>query len=213
MQDVHTWLHENPPPDLIFLDIQLNDGTGFDVLKLFETPPPVIFTTAYDQYAIKAFKFFSIDYLLKPIEAQELKNALNKFQKMKEAGWGEQLKDLSRAFDHGYKKRFLIRIGERYHHVGVADIAYFYHKEATTYLMSCSAKNFQMDQSLDQLEQLLSPLDFFRINRNYIVSLRAVDQIHTYFNSRLLLKLTPACEEEIIVSRDRVGGFKQWVDH
>ena len=217
VQDVHEWLHENPPPDLLFLDIQLNDGTGFDVLKLFESPPPVIFTTAYDQYAIKAFKFFSVDYLLKPIEAQELKNALIKFQKMKEVPWdeqlGEQLKDLTKAFDHGYKKRFLIRIGERFHHIAVEDIAYFYHKEAVTHLMSHSGKDYQMDQSLDQLEQLVNPLEFFRINRNYITSLQAVDQIHSYFNSRLLLKLAPSCEEEVIVSRDRVAGFKQWVDH
>ena len=213
VQDARSWLSQNEAPDLLFLDIELNDGTGFDVLRLFGEPPPVIFTTAYDQYAIKAFKFFSVDYLLKPIEPLELRNALEKYQRMQQRNWQDRMPELTRVFDHGYKQRFLIRVGEQYHQIPVQDVAYFYHKEAATYLMNTQGKGFQMDQSLDQLEQLVSPLEFFRVNRKYLVALRAIDKIHTYFNSRLLLNLVPDCPEEVVVSRERVGSFKQWVDN
>lgn len=212
VEDARIWLSSNPAPDLLFLDIQLNDGTGFDVLQLFEDPPPVIFTTAFDHYAIKAFKFYSVDYLLKPIESYELQLALGKLRKMHEKGWIQQLPGLTKVFDHGYKKRFLIRVGEQFHKVPVEDVAYFNSQQATTYLTDDSGKRFQIDQSLDQLEQMVSPLEFFRVNRKFMVALKAISNIHTYFNSRLLLILDPECSQDVIVSRDRVSNFKRWMD-
>ena len=203
VEDARNWLKQESAPDLLFLD----------VLQLFADPPPVIFTTAYDRYAVKAFKFFSVDYLLKPIEPDELKQALNKFKKMQDLGWKDQLKGLSQAYSDHYKKRFLIRVGEQFHNVSIDDVAYFYHRHAANYLYDDQGKYYQIDQSLDQLEQVLNPLEFYRVNRQCIVSLKSISSIHTYLNSRLLLKLAPEMDEEVIVSRDRVIGFKKWMDH
>jgi len=213
VEDAREWLKTEPSPDLLFLDIELHDGTGFDVLQLFSDPPPVIFTTAYDRYALKAFKFYSVDYLLKPVEPSELKQALSKFHKIQDMVWKEQIKGLSQAYSNSYKQRFLIRIGERYHNVPVEEVGYFYYCNSATYLYNHQGKSYQVDQSLDQLELVLNPLEFYRVNRQFIISMGAIDSIHSYLNSRLLLKLNPQTQEDVIVSRDRVVGFKKWMDH
>lgn len=210
------WLKDNSSPDLILLDIQLNDGVGFDLLADDLISCPVIFTTAYDEYAVKAFKYNSIDYLLKPIDRAELENALEKFKKHGERTVSPEAKaqfgQVSRMLSGSYKKRFLVKLGDRFQPLIVEDIAYFVSQNDLTYLVTRSGDKWPMDQSLDQLQELINPLDFFRINRKLIISLPAIKEIHSYFNSRLLLKLDPHADDEVIVSRERVANFKRWMD-
>ncbi|MEQ9424644.1 MAG: LytTR family DNA-binding domain-containing protein [Cyclobacteriaceae bacterium] len=208
------WFKENSPPDLMFLDIQLSDGTAFDLLNEISAKPPIIFTTAYDQYAIKAFKFNSVDYLLKPLNQQELEKALEKFYSMESIEPAEisDFGSIDRIITGDFKRRFLVKIGEQYQKVEVDQIAYFQYDCGLTYIFCPDGKKYPIDHTLDSLENMLHPLEFFRINRKSLVSIKAIDQIHSYFNSRLLLKLNPRTDEDPIVSRDRVGGFKRWMD-
>ena len=215
VEQASEWFRGNSPPDWIFLDIQLSDGTCFDVLKGINPSPPVIFTTAYHEYAMKAFKFNSIDYLLKPIDKEELKKAILKFKTLNPMQFG--LKDtdydkLNNIITHNHKKRFLVKLGDQYQNVDVHDIGFFHHEETTTYLVTLNGKKLPVDYSLDHLEELLNPMDFFRVNRQYLVQISAITQINTYFNSRLILALSPEAGHEAIVSRDRVADFKKWMD-
>lgn len=208
------WFRENSPPDLVFLDIQLSDGTAFDLLSELENSPPIIFTTAYDQYAVKAFKYNSIDYLLKPLDQEELVNAIEKYRKsdLENTATNNSYSKIDKIINGEFKKRFLIKIGDQYKSVEVDSIAYFQYEDGLTYLHDREGKKWPMDQSLDHLEEVLHPLEFFRVNRKFLISLKAIDQIHSYFNSRLMLKLLPSSDEDIIVSRDRVSDFKRWMD-
>ncbi|MEO1049225.1 MAG: LytTR family DNA-binding domain-containing protein [Bacteroidota bacterium] len=211
-----TWFKEHSNPDLMFLDIQLSDGTGFDVLKSLINCPPIVFTTAYDEHAIRAFKYNSVDYLLKPIHQEDLNTAIQKFRNLGDQPYyhapAPPLEQLDKSVNGTYKKRFLIKVGEQFKTVEVNKIAYFHYEEGMTYLTQKGGLKLPLDYSLDQLEEILNPMDYFRVNRKYLVSLPAISQIHTYFNSRLLLKLDPNHEDEVIVSRDRVQDFKRWVD-
>lgn len=208
------WFRENSPPDLVFLDIQLSDGTAFDLLNQINQSPPIIFTTAYDQYAIKAFKFNSIDYLLKPLEQDGLQQALDKFKRTDQVETPSQQSfgKVDQLINGEFKKRFLIKVGDQYQSIEVTNAAYFMYDDGLTYLFDKEGNKWPMDQSLDHLENMLHPLEFFRINRKFLISLGAISQIHSYFNSRLLLKLKHETNEEVIVSRDRVGDFKRWMD-
>lgn len=208
-----SWLKQNPEPDLIFLDIELGDGTGFDVLDKSQTTAPVVFTTAYNEFAIRAFRYNSLHYLLKPIDIQDLQEALGKIKPMvdpinKQSDFSE-IKSLLR---NEYKKRFMVKVGDQFQHVPVCDIAYFRFEKGFAIIHTTQNKELPIDYSLDQLEEVLNPLDFFRLNRKYITSIEAIRQVHTYFNSRLLVKLFPESTEEVVVSRDRVGNFKRWLD-
>ncbi len=209
------WFKDNSPPDLIFLDIQLNDGTCFDVLKSLENSPPVIFTTAYHEYAMKAFKFNSIDYLLKPIDKEELENAIMKFNSLRQEKPVEQVIDydkMNKIINQEHKRRFLVKLGDQYQNIDVNDIKFFHYEEGTTYLIGANGCKLPLDYSLDQLEELLNPFDFFRVNRQYFVKVDAIEKINSYFNSRLMLTLSPQASEDVIVSRDRVADFKRWMD-
>ena len=209
------WFRGNSPPDLIFLDIQLSDGTCFDVLKSLNPSPPVIFTTAYHEYAMKAFKFNSIDYLLKPIDKEELRKAIQKFKSLNPVQFRLEDVDydkLNNIISHNHKKRFLVKLGDQYRNVDVQDIRFFHYEETTTFLVTFDEKKLPVDYSLDQLEELLNPMDFFRVNRQYLVQINAIRQINTYFNSRLILVLSPETTQKVIVSRDRVPDFKKWMD-
>jgi DNA-binding LytR/AlgR family response regulator len=209
------WILENRPPDLVFLDIQLNDGYGFDVLDEWEEHPPVIFTTAYNEYAIRGFKYNGIDYLLKPVVKNELAEALAKFNKGLKQNHQEESSELSQVrawLGKAYKKRFMVKIGNQYHSYDVEEVAYFFSEGGLTHLVTYQGKSFPVEYTLDQLEELLEPAHFFRINRKFVVSLNAVKEIHAYFNSRLLLKLLPVSEEQAIVARDRASNFKKWLD-
>lgn len=204
------WLKKNQDFDLLFLDIQLNDGTAFDILSESQIKIPIIFTTAYDEYAVKAFKFKSIDYLLKPIDEEELENAISQF-----SNWNSNeennTQQLHKIIEKDFKKRFLIKIGEQFQTVEASEVSHFYFSEGSTYLVNKTGKELPIDFSLDHLEQMLNPLEFFRVNRKTIISISSILHIHTYFNSRLLLKLKNY-EEDVIVSRERVQAFKNWID-
>ncbi|MCL3781308.1 response regulator transcription factor [Prolixibacteraceae bacterium JC049] len=198
--------------DLLFLDISLPDGFSFDILSKVELSIPIIFTTAYDEFALKAFKYNSIDYLLKPIESEDLKKAITKYQSLqKKYDWNsfksiaEELKEKRR------KKRFLIKIGDKYSYVQVEDIAYFYREDKTTYIKTKDNKSYITDYSLGVIEELVDE-NFFRISRHVICSLEAVDSVSKYFGSRLKIKLKPAFDESILISRVKVKEFLAWMD-
>lgn len=210
------WLSENKA-DLLFFDIQLADGLSFEILEQVPVTSPIIFTTAFDEYAIQAFKLNSIDYLLKPIDPEELDGALVKYQKRfgeKEAPTMNMalIEQAMKMMTKKFKERFVVKIGEHIHTIPTSDTAYFYSQEKATYLQTIEKNRFIIDYTLEQVEQLIDPEKFFRINRKYLVSLEAVDDIVTYSNSRLRLILKHSEEMDAIVSRDKVQDFKRWLD-
>lgn len=209
------WFHKNDLPDLVFLDIQLNDGYGFDILDGLEDHPPVIFTTAYNEFAIRGFKYNGVDYLLKPIVKTDLKVALEKFKKnvtRNGKGSTENLEHLKQLFHKEYKHRFMVKVGNQFRSFNVEDIAFFKSHEGMIFLYTHGGQSYPIEYTIDQLENILNPIHFFRINRKFMVSVKAVVEIHSYFNSRLLLKLLPKEEEQVIVSRERTTNFKKWLD-
>lgn len=210
------WLQNNPSPDIIFMDIQLADGLSFDIFTQIEIQVPVIFTTAYDQYALKAFKVNSIDYLLKPIDPEELKNALQKFENLfqKQPNFSRNTIDqlIQSLAQPEYKERFIVKIGQQLTYINVSDIYYFYSEDGLVFARTAKGKKHGVDYTLDQLEEVIPPAHFFRINRKVITRIEAIHKIATYFNSRLKLELRPGANFDIIVSRDRVPLFKKWLD-
>ena len=210
------WFAKNQAPDVVFLDIQLNDGYGFDILDELKDHPPVIFTTAYNEFAIRGFKYNGLDYLLKPIVKDDLKKALEKLKKniTRNSGPGpsENLEQFRQLFHKEYKHRFMVKVGNMFKSFNVDDIAYFKSNEGLIYLRTHTSQEYPIDYSIDQLEEILNPIHFFRINRKFMVSVKSVVEIHSYFNSRLLLKILPKEEEQVIVSRERTTDFKRWLD-
>lgn len=210
------WLKDNAA-DLLFFDIQLADGLSFEILEQVQVASPIIFTTAFDEYAIQAFKLNSIDYLLKPIDPEELENALDKYQKLfsKKESKPMNMALIEQAMQmmtKKYKERFVVKIGEHIHTIATHDAAYFFSQEKATYLQTIEKNRFIIDYTLEQVEELVDPERFFRINRKYLVSLEAVKDIVTYSNSRLRLVLKHSDEMDAIVSRDKVQEFKKWLD-
>ncbi len=211
-----SWLKDNTA-DLLFFDIQLADGLSFEILEQVELTAPIIFTTAFDEYAIQAFKLNSIDYLLKPIDPEELTNALKKYEDLfskKEVPSMNMalIEQAMQMMTKKYKERFVVKIGEHIHTIPTNDTAYFFSQEKATFLQTIEKNRFIIDYTLEQVEQLVSPEQFFRINRKYLVSLEAVKDIVTYSNSRLRLLLKHSDEMDAIVSRDKVQKFKKWLD-
>ena len=211
------WLKKNPAPDLILMDIHLSDGSCFELFNQVEIDVPVIFTTAYDEYAIKAFKVNSIDYILKPIDFQELVAAFEKFNKYRNENPQIQKQLFQTLYDQisregKYKQRFLVKIGEQLKRIESNEIAYFVFEDGLVWANSKMNLKLPMDYSLEQLEQMLDPMKFFRINRKMIINLDSVEKIHTYFNSRLKLRIQPDFGEDVIVSRERVNKFKKWLE-
>ena len=210
------WFRSNPRPDLMFLDIQLADGLSFDIFREVEVQAPVIFTTAYDQYTLRAFKLNSVDYLLKPIDPEELERALAKFDRF----FGKAplldtraLESLIQSFQAPeYKERFIVKAGQQLTYIQVSDIQYFYSEDGLLFAQMGDKKRHALDYTLDQLEGLLDPRAFFRLNRKAIIHINAIHKVAPYFNSRLIVELRPRPEFEVIVSRDRVNGFKNWLD-
>lgn len=211
------WLNTFEKPDLLFMDIQLSDGLSFDIFNHTEIQSPIIFTTAYDQYTLKAFKVNSVDYLLKPIDPDELEKAFLKFDKIfrqPQSYDTSAIENLLKVMTQKeYKSRFLVKVGQQLTYIPVEDISYFYSDDGLLCAKTINGKRHILDYTLDQLEQVLDPSQFFRINRKIITRINAINKIHTYFNSRLKLELLPKTELEVIVSRDRVGGFKKWLDN
>lgn len=209
-----SWLHENSHPDLMMLDIQLADGVSFDIFRKVKVDCFVIFTTAYDEYAIKAFELNSIDYLLKPIDRKKLSNSLQKFKKLKQTSRQMDISDLIESIESwktGYKKRFAISIGSRIKSVETAEIAFFYSMEKNTFLNTFDGHEYPVDFSLDRVESIIDPDIFFRINRQYIVNYKAIEKINVLSKSRLELKVT-GTSEKLLVSTAKSHSFRMWID-
>ncbi len=201
--------------DLIFMDIHLADGISFDIFPKLSIDIPVIFTTAYDEYAIKAFKFNSIDYLLKPIGLNELKTSLEKFNKINQIKQTASLSEMSLVYDSikkQHKSRFLVKMGDGIVSVKSDEVAYFVSEDGLVLLVTQLSKRYPLNYSLDDLEGLVDETKFFRINRKVIVNINSIQKISNYFNSRLKLTLPLLGDDESIVSRERVPEFKVWLD-
>ncbi|WP_020599072.1 LytR/AlgR family response regulator transcription factor [Spirosoma panaciterrae] len=234
------WLKSNPMPDLIFMDIELADGQSFEIVNQVPITSPVIFTTAYDEYAIKAFTVNSIDYLLKPIKEEEVRNALTKLQRLRQvltlpaqtdgksaletslANLLQQFRQIAEApNDSGYtatrplpasfRDRFLIRQGQRLFSVNVHEIAYFFSRNKLSFLKTHDSQEWLVDYTIDELAHMLDPQQFFRLNRQVIAQLEAVDKVHLYFNGKLKVSLLPAFDDDVVVSRDKAGELKRWL--
>lgn len=207
------WLQTNQEPDLIFLDIQLADGISFEIFEKIKVTGPIIFCTAYDQYAIKAFKVNSVDYLLKPIDPEELKKALIKFEAGRKSPeiTLEQIKNLILPAHKVYKSRFLVKSGDRIQTIGIDEIRFFYSEDKVTLLQTAAGKKFIIDYTLDEIEEMVDPNHFFRLNRKYIGALSAIKSIHTYSNSRLKILLENSDDNDILVSREKITLFKDWL--
>jgi len=216
-ESVH-WFQNNEHPDLIFLDIQLSDGLSFEIFDTIEIKSSIIFTTAFDEYALQAFKLNSIDYLLKPIDEDELQVAVEKYQELKPQSHNVQLnfedikKLLGNPLEREYKKRFTTKIGQHLKMISVDEIECFYSENKGTYAHTTSGRAYLLDTSLEHLEEELSPKLFFRISRKYYININAIKDIISYTNSRLELKLNNYSDQEVIVARERVKDFKLWLE-
>jgi DNA-binding LytR/AlgR family response regulator len=215
------WLQNNSSPDLILMDIELADGQSFEIFNLVPIKTPVIFTTSYDEYALKAFKVNSIDYLLKPIQKEELQAAIDKYKQIKASAPSEVKSDVSidnlikelqqKLQPREYRKRFLVKQAQKLVSIDVNDIAYFYSDGRLNFFKTCDNKKYVVDYTMDELEDMLDPQRYFRTSRSFYVSVNCIDQIHDYFGNRLLLNLTPAVDKEVLVSREKVMDFKKWM--
>lgn len=218
VEDSVAWLHKGPAPDLIFMDIRLSDGSSFEIFDQVAVSVPVIFTTAYNEYALQAFKVNSIEYLLKPIEENALQSALQKLsglQKHFNAHTApvniQQLKQLLQLGKPDYKNRFAISLGDRIRHVSSEQIAYFFAEDNTVFLVTTDKKKYVINYTLDELEALVDPQEFYRVSRKYMAHIRSIVEVNRYFNSRLKVTLTGCDDDEILVSRARVPGFLEWM--
>ena len=210
------WFNSNDHPDLIFLDIQLSDGISFEIFEKVEINSAVIFTTAYDEYALKAFKLNSVDYLLKPIDEEELANAVAKFKEnylknSPQIDFNAFRKILETGNKPHYKTRFTIQVGQHLKIIPANEICCFYSENKASYLTTTSGRNYPVDVSLENLEKELNPEKFFRINRKSIVNIDCIEDIISYTNSRLEIKVKAFNEFQLIVSRERVRDFKNWI--
>lgn len=208
------WLKSNPKPDLILMDIQLADGNSFLIFGQTEVLSPVIFTTAYDEFALQAFKTNGIDYLLKPLKMQDLEQAVEKLKRLSEPKPAKeylQLMELLGTKQPKVLNRFMVKAGQQIKIFTAEEIAYFYITEKILFAKLKNGDRYPLDYTLDQLEQLLDPKRFFRINRAFIISFEAIDKLHTYSKSRIKVILRPACEEESISSTERSPLFRAWL--
>lgn len=201
------------------MDIQLSDGLSFEIFKHVDVNCPVIFTTAYDEYALQAFKVNSIDYLLKPINKEDLAKSLQKWEQLKQQFSGSidssvvenLLVHLSKE-QQRYKSRFLLKSGQAYTSISVDNVAYFFSDRKLTFLMTHGGKKFIIDEPLEKLEKQLDPYRFFRLNRSFLASLDSIASVHKFFNGKLKIDLRPYIDNKVLVSREKVTAFKQWLD-
>lgn len=211
------WFSKNKHPDLIFLDIQLSDGLSFEIFEKVEIKSAIIFTTAYDEFALRAFKLNSVDYLLKPIDEEDLGQAVSKFKERLpkreklQLDFEEIKKMLANPFDREYKKRFTIKIGQHLKVISVDEIECFYSENKGTYIHTFDNRNYLIESTLEILEQELDAKHFYRISRKYIIPMKAIKEIVVYSNSRLKVILPSYKEDEVIVSREKVTDFKEWL--
>ncbi len=216
VKEAVVWLEQNDHPSLGFFDIQLSDGLSFEILELVDIRFPLIFTTAYDEYAIKAFKHNSVDYLLKPINEEELQVAIDKYETIYKSEprnlQAEQLKNLLKELNpKSYKSRFSIKVGQKYKLVNTSEISCFYSEQKGTYINTSGGNNYPIDTPLEHLETIVDPSVFYRVNRKFIVNIDYIKDIIAYSNSRLKVTLTNDSKHDIVVSRERVKEFKAWL--
>lgn len=213
VRDAVPFLRTHSDIDLIFSDVQLADGLSFEIFGQVQVKCPIIFTTAYDHYAIEAFKTNGIDYLLKPVEEERLKQAIEKIKLFSPTLALEKILSIGKSANgKNYKSRFMVKVGDKIKSIPVEEIMAFYSLEKATYLHTNSSRDYCIDYSIDQLETLLDPEHCFRINRKYIVSIQACTNILAWTNSRLRLKIEGIADDDIIVARERVQEFKEWLD-
>lgn len=211
------WFQNNDHPELIFLDIQLSDGLSFEIFENISIKSAVIFTTAFDEYALRAFKLNSIDYLLKPIDDDDLETAVNKFKTRNNSSVGLSLdfemikKMLTNPIDRTFKKRFTIKVGQQLKMINIDEVECFFSENKGTYIHTFENRNYLLDTTLENLETEIDPEKFFRVNRKFIISIKAIREIQLYSNSRLKVILPTYKEDEVIVSREKVAEFKSWI--
>ena len=216
------WLQNNPSPDIILLDIELCDGQSFEIFDKVDVKSTVIFTTSYDEFALKAFKVNSVDYLLKPVQKEDLHVAIEKYKKLKTLykdanespvfNIENLVKELQQKMQgKEYRKRFLVKQAQKLVSIETDQIAYFYSDGRLNFFKTFDNKKFVVDYTMDELEEMLDPEKYFRISRSFYVSINSVDQIHDYFGNRLMLYLKPQVDKEALVSRERVSDFKRWL--
>jgi len=214
VEDSINWFLQNPHPDLIFMDIQLSDGLSFEIFENIEIKTPTIFTTAFDEYALRAFKINSVDYLLKPLDSYALNKAVQKYKTvyMKEEYYSK-IENLLNQLQPKIKERILIKIGEHYKSIQINDINYFFIKERCSFINIGKGKNYAIDYSLDKAEKMIDPKKFFRVNRNFIANFSSIKDIVAYSSSRLKIIIDGwSSDDEILVSRERVADFKEWMN-
>ena len=217
VEEAVEWFLNNDHPELIFLDIQLSDGLSFEIFEKVAIKSAIVFTTAYDEYALKAFKLNSIDYLLKPIDEDDLEVAINKYKARIPKSESlnvdfEQIKRMfSNPFEKNYKKRFTVKIGQHLKVIAIEEIECFFSENKGTYIHTTDNRNYLIESTLELLEQDLDPAAFFRISRKFIVPMRAIKEIVLYSNSRLKVILPTYKDDEVIVSREKVSDFKTWI--
>jgi DNA-binding LytR/AlgR family response regulator len=218
VEEAVSWIKNNPPPDLMFFDIQLADGLSFEIFNHVKINIPIIFTTAFDEYAIKAFKVNSIDYLLKPVKQEELNAAIEKFNNLKidspeEIGLRiEQIEKLLEINKPRYKSRFITKIGDQIKYIDVNDIAYFKAEDNDVLVITKNNNRYFMDYSLEQIIRMVDPDSFFRVNRTYIIQISSIKKMSKYFNSRIHLELEPDTDDEVLISRIKVPVFLNWIE-
>lgn len=215
VEDAVNRLQVKPEPDLILMDIQLDDGLCFEIFEIMSVETPIIFTTAYDEFTLRAFKVNSIDYLLKPIEEEALKSAISKYRKLyaDKDPFKRDFKQLLNEFRNQYKSRFLIKIGDKFKSVPTGEISHFHINERNVFLCDIHGKDNGVDYSLEQLQTMIDPRKFFRINRECIVNIESIALMYSYSSSRLQLTLKDKEKSDLfVVSRDKVAEFKRWID-
>ncbi|MFD2200830.1 LytR/AlgR family response regulator transcription factor [Shivajiella indica] len=223
IEETVNWLKYHGEPDLIFLDIELSDGQSFEIFQRIKVNCPIIFTTAYDEFALKAFELNSIDYLLKPIKEEDLSRAFDKLDHMRHAlgaksgnnivGIEKLLEDLKLnvANSQPKRERFLSKMGQRLVSVDIHDIAYFFSRNKISHIRTKSGKDFVVDYNMDEIQQMLDNKRFFRLNRQVISSIDSIEKTNFYFNNKLKINLVPAFEDEVLVSRERASDYKKWM--
>ncbi|MBK8393025.1 MAG: response regulator transcription factor [Saprospiraceae bacterium] len=217
VKEAVAWFTAGNEADLAFFDIHLADGLSFEIFNQIKINCPVIFTTAYDQYALRAFEVYSVDYLLKPVDKEAIQRALNKLEFLRENSKNSIPDEFVQSFlsssqQQTYKQRFLVKVGERLLSFDVNEIMYFMADNKTVWMRLASGRRYPVDYKMDDLQQLLDPNHFFRINRSYLAAFKAIKEVYVYSNSRLKIELDKADnEEEVIVSRDRVEEFRNWM--
>lgn len=220
VQSAVTWFQQNEHPEIVLLDIQLSDGLSFDILKQVRVDSMIIFTTAYDEYTLQAFKVNSLDYLLKPIEKDELQDAFKKYQQYNK----QFIKEKNSTIDYSelaaliknekqvYRKRFLIQSNESFFHLPIEEIALFYSMQGITFVVTFEKREYPVNFSLESLKEQLNPEFYFKVNRQIIINIKSIKRVHYYFNGKLKLETQPSHSEDIIIGKDKAAAFKRWLD-